>query len=130
MSMTALSRQAFQYIGGGCTTAMAEIASLVLGGLPIAIWALEKYMEPLQAFHNYRTSIETFRTNLILQNRQLQTTLCNLRLDNEPSREELRKFFDTKFSSISHELIFIVQRMDDVTAGLLKSLDINVNGKV
>lgn len=108
---------------------MAEIAGLVLGGLPIAIWALEKYVEPLQAFHNYRTSIETFRTNLILQNRQLQTTLCNLGLD-EPSREELRKCFDTKFSSISHELIFIVQRMDDVTAGLLKSLDIDVNGKV
>lgn len=109
---------------------MAEIAGLVLGGIPIAIWALEKYAEPLEAFHKYRTSIETFRTDLILQNRQLQTTLCNLGLDNEPSREELRKCFDTKFSSISRELISIVQRMDDVTAGLLKSLDIDINGKV
>lgn len=109
---------------------MAEIAGLVLGGIPIAIWALEKYVEPLEAFHNYRISIETFRTDLIFQNRQLQTTLCNLGLDNEPSREELRKCFDTKFPSMSRELISIVQRMDDVTAGLLKSLDIDINGKV
>lgn len=109
---------------------MAEIAGLVLGGIPIAIWALEKYAEPLGAFHNYRTSIDTFRADLILQNRQLQTTLCNIGLGNEPSKEELRKCFDTKFSSISRELVSIVQRMDDVTAGLLKSLDIDVNGKV
>ncbi|CAI7662833.1 unnamed protein product [Penicillium glandicola] len=108
---------------------MAEIAGLVLGGIPLAIWALEKYVEPLEAFHNYRISIETFRTDLIFQNRQLQTTLCNLGLGNEPSREELRKCFDTKFPSISRELISIVQRMDDVTAGLLKSLDIDINGK-
>ncbi|KAJ5435680.1 hypothetical protein N7445_006565 [Penicillium cf. griseofulvum] len=108
---------------------MAEMAGLVLGGIPIAIWALEKYVEPLETSHNYRTSIETFRTDLILQNRQLQTTLCNLGLGTEPSREELRICFDTKFSSISRELISIVERMDDVTAGLLKSLDIDIKGK-
>ncbi|KAJ5173649.1 uncharacterized protein N7500_001580 [Penicillium coprophilum] len=108
---------------------MADIAGLVLGGIPIAIWALEKYVEPFEAFHNYRISIETFRTALIFQNRQLQTTLCNLGLDNDPSREELRQCFDTKFPSISRELIYIVQRMDDVTAALLKSLDIDINEK-
>ncbi|KAJ5084247.1 hypothetical protein NUU61_008826 [Penicillium alfredii] len=108
---------------------MAEIAGLVLGGIPIAIWALEKYVEPFEAFHNYRTSIETFRTDLILQHRQLQITLCNIGLDDEPSSEELRECFETKFPGISRELTSIVQRMDQVTAVLLRGLDIDVNGK-
>lgn len=103
---------------------MAEVAGLVLGGIPLAIWALEKYAEPYEAFHNYRMSIETFRTNLILQNRQLQTTLSNIGLGIKPSNEELRVCFETKFSSISRELIFIINRMDDVTVGLMKNLDI------
>ncbi|KAL4988839.1 hypothetical protein BDW68DRAFT_176506 [Aspergillus falconensis] len=108
---------------------MAEVSGLVLGGIPLAIWALEKYAEPFEAFHNYRTSIETFRADLILQHRQLQTTLCNIGLGNEPSSEELRECFDTEFSDISCELMSIVQRMDDVTAGLLKNLNIDVKGK-
>lgn len=109
---------------------MAEIAGLALGGIPIAIWVLEKYAEPFETFHRYRTSIETFQTDLTLQNRQLQTTLCNLGLDDQPSREDLHKCFNTKFPSISRELTTIVQRMDDVTARLLKGLDVDFNEKV
>ncbi|KAJ5637351.1 hypothetical protein N7490_007230 [Penicillium lividum] len=108
---------------------MAEVTGLVLGGIPLAIWALEKYAEPFEAFHNYHTSIETFRVDLILQNRQFQTTLGNIGLSNEPSIEELRECFETKISSISRELIYIVQRMDSATAKLLKNLDIDVARK-
>jgi hypothetical protein len=109
---------------------MAEVAGLVLGGIPLAIWALEKYAEPFESFHHYHISIETFRTNLILQNRHLQTTLSNIGLGSEPSIDELRECFETKFPGISRELMFIVQSMDKVTAGLMKNLDIDVNGKV
>jgi hypothetical protein len=109
---------------------MAEVAGLVLGGIPLAIWALEKYIEPLEDYHRYHRSIESFRADLIVQNRHLQTTFCSIGLDREPSMEELRECFETKFSSISRELMSIVQRMDDVTAGLMKNLDIDVNGKV
>ena len=110
---------------------MAEVvAGLVLGGIPVAIWALEKYAEPFEAFHKYRTSIETFQTNLNLQKRHLQTTLSNIGLGSEPSINELRECFETKYPGISRELMFIVRRMDEVTAGLMKNLDIDVNGKV
>ncbi|PMD20205.1 hypothetical protein NA56DRAFT_660087 [Hyaloscypha hepaticicola] len=108
---------------------MAEVAGFVLAGIPLAIWALEKYAEPFEAFHDYRTSIETFRANLILQNLHLQTTLSNIGLGSKPSIDELRECFETKFPGISRELMVIVQRMDDVTAGLMKNLDIDVNGK-
>ncbi|KAK7397939.1 hypothetical protein QQX98_012693 [Neonectria punicea] len=106
---------------------MAEVAGLVLGGIPLAIWALEKYAEPYEEFTNYRNSIDTFRANLTLQNWQLQATLSNIGLDNEPSIKELRECFETKFPSISRELMHVVQHMDEVTARLMENLDIDVN---
>ncbi|RYP17413.1 hypothetical protein DL765_004543 [Monosporascus sp. GIB2] len=105
----------------------AEVIGLVLGGIPVAIWALEKYSEPFEAFHKYRTSIETFRANLVIQNRHLQTTFFNVGLGKSPSSEELRECFETKFPDISRELMFIVQRMDEVIAELIKNLDIDPN---
>ena len=109
---------------------MAEAAGMVLAGIPLAIWALEKYAEPFETFHNYRISIETLRANLILQRSQLQITLSNVGLGREPSIDELRECFEKKFPGISNELTFIVKRMDEITAGLMKNLDIDVNRKV
>lgn len=109
---------------------MTELAGLVVGGIPIAIWALEKYAEPFEAFHRYRTSIDTLRTDLILQKRQLQTTLSNVGLHDDPSSVEVREVFETKYPTICHELMFIIARMSEVTAALLKTLDIDVKGKV
>ena len=108
---------------------MAEIAGLVLGGIPLAIWALEKYAEPFEAFHRYRTSIDTFRADLILQKWQLQTTLSNVGLHADPSTKELRECFETKYPEICHQLMSIIERMDEVTAALLKTLDLDVKGK-
>ena len=93
----------------------AEVAGIVLGGIPLVILALEKYAEPFDAFHRYRTLIETLRTDLILQTRQLDTTLSNIGLANNPLREALREYFDTKFTDHSCEL---VERMETITAGL------------
>ncbi|KAK1763701.1 hypothetical protein QBC33DRAFT_548990 [Phialemonium atrogriseum] len=108
---------------------MAEIAGLVLGGIPLAIWALEKYAEPFEAFHRYRTSIDTFRADLILQKWQLQTTLSNVGLHADPSTQELRECFETKYPEICPQLMSIIERMDEVTAALLKTLDLDVKGK-
>ncbi|SPO04608.1 uncharacterized protein DNG_07293 [Cephalotrichum gorgonifer] len=108
---------------------MAEIAGLVLGGIPLIIWALDRYAEPFEAFHHYRTSIETLRTDLVLQNRQLQTTLSNIGLDNEPTIDELRECFATKFPSISRELESIIQRMGTAIYVLMKKLNIDADGK-
>ncbi|KAF5122308.1 hypothetical protein E5D57_012785 [Metarhizium anisopliae] len=109
---------------------MAEAAGLVLGGIPLVIWALEKYAEPLSTFRNYRKSIKTLQTNLALQNQQLKLTLSDLGLGTEPSRQELQDCFCTKFPDISHHLIFIVQHMEEVIDELMKNLDIDFTGKV
>ncbi|KAK3293390.1 uncharacterized protein B0H64DRAFT_211728 [Chaetomium fimeti] len=108
---------------------MAEIVGLVVGGFPIAIWALEKYAEPWETYHRYHTTIQAFRADLILQKRQLQTSLLNIGLHDNPTTEEVREFFEEKFPDISPELMSIIRRMDETTASLLKSLEIDVNGK-
>ncbi|KAF4964778.1 hypothetical protein FSARC_7377 [Fusarium sarcochroum] len=108
---------------------MAEIAGLVLGGIPIAIWALEKYAEPFEAYQNYRIVIETLRADLILQRRQLEVTLSSVGLES-PSAVELQECFKAKFPRIHRELVIIIEQMGNSTAQLLKSLDIDINGKV
>ncbi|KAI0538722.1 hypothetical protein GGR58DRAFT_283322 [Xylaria digitata] len=109
---------------------MAELAGLVLGALPLAIWALERYSEPLETFHRYRTTIESFRSQIIIQNYQLEKTLLNLGLRKDASREELQQCFEAKFPQISRELIFIVRQIDEVTTELIKSLDVSIDTKV
>ena len=109
---------------------MAEVAGLVLGGIPLAIWALERYAEPFEAFNDYRNSIETFRTMLVLQNRQLQTTLSHVGLSSDPSTHELRECLETKFPAIHSDLMFIIQRMDAVTTTLLKDLNVDTNAGI
>lgn len=108
---------------------MAEAAGLVLGGIPLAIWALEKYAEPLEVYRNYHNVVSTLHANLILQKRQLETTLVNIGLEN-PSAVELQECFKAKFPDIHRELIFIIERMDESTGQLLKDLNIDTNGKV
>ncbi|KAI0490376.1 hypothetical protein F4859DRAFT_520195 [Xylaria cf. heliscus] len=108
---------------------MAEIAGLVLGALPIAIWALEKYSEPFENLHKCRMSIESFRAQIMIQNYQLKTTLANVGLRKDASREQLQECFEAKFPQISNELTFIVQQMDEVTMELLTSLNVSINAK-
>jgi hypothetical protein len=79
---------------------MAEVAGLVLGAIPIVIWALEKYAEPYSEYRNSRRSIETLRAGLVLQNRQLQTTLRNVGLEEQCSLNDLQECFQTKFPDI------------------------------
>ncbi|EFQ96821.1 hypothetical protein MGYG_08744 [Nannizzia gypsea CBS 118893] len=83
---------------------MAEITGLVLSGIPLVLWALEKYSEPYETFHNYHVSIETFRARLDMQHKQLQTTLRNIGLI-EPSIDELRECLEAKFPAMSHSLM-------------------------
>lgn len=57
------------------------------------------------------------------------TTLPNVGLHDGPSTEELRECFETKYTDICHALMFIIERMGEVTAALLKTLDLDVKGK-
>ncbi|KAI1174914.1 hypothetical protein F4777DRAFT_598902 [Nemania sp. FL0916] len=108
---------------------MAELVGLVLSAFPIVIWALERYSEPFEAFHRYHTTIESFRSQLIIQHYQLEKTLLYIGLGRNPSREEIQECFETKFPQVSRELTFIVRQMDDITSELMRSLDVTIDAK-
>lgn len=109
---------------------MAEIAGLVLGGIPLVILALEKYAEPFSAYHRYRVSIEDFRSDLIIQRRQLHTTISTIGLSDDSTTEELRECLERQFPDVAEELMSIFRRMNGLTAELLKDLDVDVKGRV
>ncbi|KAI0415958.1 hypothetical protein F5X98DRAFT_206244 [Xylaria grammica] len=108
---------------------MAELAGLVLGALPLAIWALERYSEPFETLHEYRLTIENFRTQITIQQYQLEKTLSNVGLSKNASKEELQECFEAKFPQISRELLMTVRRMDGVAKDLMKSLDVSIDEK-
>ncbi|RSL56990.1 hypothetical protein CEP54_008524 [Fusarium duplospermum] len=107
---------------------MAEVAGLVLGAIPIAIWALEKYAEPFETHQNYYISIQTLRADLTMQKSQLEITLRNIGLEN-PSVDELQECLSAKFPSIHQDLVVIIKAMDERASKLLGDLDIDCNGK-
>ncbi|KAH8882463.1 hypothetical protein GQ53DRAFT_885553 [Thozetella sp. PMI_491] len=92
---------------------MAEVAGLVLGGIPLAIWALEKYAEPFEAYHRYRISIENLQTDLSLQKQHLQLTLTSVGLETESPADDFRECFETNFPSVSRELMLIRNTFPD-----------------
>jgi hypothetical protein len=108
---------------------MAEVAGLVLGGIPIAIWALEKYAEPFETHQNYYVAIQTLRADLTMQKSQLEITLRNIGLEN-PSVDELQECLSAKFPGIHQDLVVIIKAMDERTSKLLRDLEIDFNGKV
>lgn len=106
-----------------------ELAGVVLGGIPVAIWALEKYAEPLETFTNYHIAIQTLKANLQMQYWQLEKTLASVGLYS-PTREELRRCFEAKYPDKHRELLFIVQRMEEITAELMNYLSVDIDKKV
>lgn len=108
---------------------MAEVAGLVLGAIPIVIWALEKYAEPVEVYTSYHNNIKTFRSDLMLQERRLQRTLSSIGLYN-PTKDELRECLKSKFPTIADEVLHIIQDMERVMAELMRKLGIDLDTKV
>ncbi len=108
---------------------MAEVAGLALGGIPIAIWALEKYAEPFEVFTNYHLAISTLKTNLELQRWQLEASLATLGLY-QPTTAELRECLERRFPGRHGDLMFLVERMGIVTAKLMENLQVDMDKKV
>jgi hypothetical protein len=95
------------------------IAGLVLGGIPILIWAVEKYHDPVKDYWRYDETLSTLRDNLFVQEKQLSITLENIGLQ-DPSPEEFEAFISHRFSGQRTEYLSIVAHMDDIVKGLMK----------
>ena len=105
------------------------IAGLVLGGIPIALWALEKYHDPVKSYWKYDMTLSTLRDNIFVQQQQLQITLRLIGL-NQPSIVELRECLEEKYPDKHKEFLSIIGHMEELTKGLLDKLEIDMDGRV
>ena len=108
---------------------MAEIAGVVLGGIPIALWAFDRYREPVESYCKYDMTLSTLQDNIFIQQQQLRTTLGLIGLD-QPCFHEVQEWIREKYPSRHEEILSIVAQMDRVTKSLLDKLEVDTNGKV
>lgn len=101
----------------------------MLGAIPIGIWALERYQEPFEAYTDYHNTINTLKVNLQIQKMHLDTTLRGIGL-RDPTAEELRACLRAKFPDRHEQLLFIIAQMDELTAGLMANLMVDIDRKV
>lgn len=108
---------------------MAEIAGLALAGLPIVIWCLEKYRDPVRSYSRYNDTLSTIRDNIFVQQQQLSKTLNNIGL-HEPSLEDLEDYLRIQHPNRYTEYISIFGHMGATIEKVMGKLDIDIQGKV
>ena len=108
---------------------MAEVAGVVLGGIPIALKALEKYHKSVKDYSNYDITLSTLRDNIFLQQQQLRATMSLIGHD-RPDFDEVQEYLKEKFPDQQREFLSIIQRMNKITKNLLEELKVDMDGKV
>ncbi|KAJ4854393.1 uncharacterized protein T069G_11372 [Trichoderma breve] len=104
---------------------MAEAVGLALSVLPIVIWALEKYSEPLEAYTGYHNAISTLQANLQIQRMHLEATFQSIGL-RHPTPRELHECLRQKFPQNHREILFIIRQMDDMMMKLMENLQVDM----
>ncbi len=108
---------------------MAELAGLAIGGLPVVLWSLEKYHDPVKSYWRYDQALSTLRDNIFLQQEQLSKTLKNIGLY-EPSLEDLEEYLRIHYPNKCTEYMSTIGNMAAIIKQLMDKLDIDIHGKV
>ncbi|KAL6895399.1 hypothetical protein HDV57DRAFT_8265 [Trichoderma longibrachiatum] len=107
---------------------MAEAVGLALSILPIVIWALEKYSEPLDAYTDHHRAVGTLQANLQIQRMHLEATLQSIGL-RHPTPRELADALRQRFPVNHGEIAFIVRQMDEMMLGMMEGLQVDMSRK-
>ncbi|KAI1123241.1 hypothetical protein F5Y10DRAFT_252238 [Nemania abortiva] len=109
-----------------------EVAGLVLGGIPLLLYAFDnykRYLEPGQSYWRYNSTLSTIRSHMFVQQEQLDVTLRNIGLVN-PSRLELEQHLSELYpKSKCAELIAVIDNMEATVRKTMDKLDIDIQGK-
>ncbi|KAL1895592.1 hypothetical protein Sste5346_005061 [Sporothrix stenoceras] len=108
---------------------MAEVAGLVLGGIPLVISAVELIAEPLESYKDYHMNVLIFHSCLKIQKQKLEVTLSNIGLD-RPTKDELRECINTKFPTIADEILYIYECIEKEMVKLMRKLGIDPHTKI
>ncbi|KAK3985657.1 hypothetical protein QBC44DRAFT_404018 [Cladorrhinum sp. PSN332] len=113
-----------------------EVAGLVLGAIPIALYALDNYKRCLKVATDivkYETTLDTFRLHIFIQKKQLEITLQNIGLNltegRLPTKSELQQHLEIAYPQENSEFIKIISQMEILLETLLDKLDIDSLGK-
>lgn len=109
-----------------------EVAGVVLGGIPLVLYALDNYhraWNPAKDYWQWGSTISTIRMNIFLQKQQLDTTLSNLGLHG-PTRIELEERLRQQYPDKFEMFMQIIDAMEENVANLMEMLDIDAKGKV
>lgn len=111
---------------------MAEIAGLVLGGIPLIFLALDKYQECLEQGRNYckyNDMLLDIRTEVFVQQKQFYNTIELLGLY-EPTYNELDQYLQVHFPEEYMQFARYIKKMDTTVKQLMEKLEIDVQDKV
>lgn len=109
-----------------------EVAGIVLGALPIALYALDNYHKSLQLtkdYLRYEATIKLIRRHIFVQHEQLQITLRSIGLV-DPSPLQLEEHVRQLYPEKCDAFIDIIRHMESILTKLIEKLDVDARGKV
>ncbi|KAH7160731.1 hypothetical protein EDB81DRAFT_782864 [Dactylonectria macrodidyma] len=109
-----------------------EVAGVVLGGIPLLLYALDNYkrcLEPGKDYWRYASTLCAIRSHVFVQQEQLDVTLRNIGLV-KPTRTELEQHLRELYpKSKCSEFLNIVDNMEKTVGQMMEKLDIDADGK-
>ena len=110
-----------------------ESAGLVLGAIPLVLYAFDNYercLGQVKDYWKYQSTLQTIRTHVFIQGEQLNVTLSGIGLT-RPTRQELEEHLSGIYTKAKcDEFIAIIDRMEALLARMMVSLDVDSSGKV
>jgi hypothetical protein len=110
-----------------------EVAGIVLGGIPVVLYALDNYhrcLQPAKDYWKYDSTLKTIRMNIFIQQEQLQLSLRNIGLE-RPTQQELQEHLLQLYPLAKcKEFLNIIVRMEEAVQRLTDNLDVDSQGKV
>jgi len=109
-----------------------EAIGVVLGGLPLALYAIDNYHRCLQLgtdYWRFDSTIRLIRNHVFIQQEQLHMTLRSIGLVN-PTRDELEEHLRQLYPEKYDTFMDVIRHMEEILAKLMDKLDIDGQGKV
>ena len=112
-----------------------EVAGVVLGAIPVIIYALERYQdtrETVQSFRLWKETLGTLRSNIFLQKRQLFATLSTLdiNLTDHTTMADVEAALRISHPAQCDDVMRILKQMDNLMNEVAENLYPDFQGPV